>query len=109
VALIELHEGLVSSPLQSVVEVITPSHSEPSRHGWVSGESRDVYLDLTAPKPTLMVRMTMADGAPHVAKTVQHISKQGGKPGAVQPVTTEPSISSEGGVGVVIHLSKTRE
>jgi hypothetical protein len=27
----------------------------------------------------------------------------------VQPVTTEPSIGSKGGVGVVIHLSKTWE
>jgi hypothetical protein len=40
---------------------------------------------------------------------VQHIPDQGGKIGAVQPVTMEPSIGSEGGVGVVIHLSKIRE
>jgi hypothetical protein len=35
--------------------------------------------------------------------------EQDGKPGVVQPITTEPSVGSEGGVGVVIHLSKTRE
>jgi hypothetical protein len=44
-----------------------------------------------------------------VAEAVQHVPKQGGKPGAVQPITTEPSTDSKGGVGVVIHLSKTRE
>jgi hypothetical protein len=38
---------------------------------------------------------------PRVAKTVQHVSEQGGKTKAVQPVTTEPSISSEGDVVVV--------
>jgi hypothetical protein len=37
VALIELREGLVGSPLQSVVEVITPSCGKPSRHGRVGG------------------------------------------------------------------------
>jgi hypothetical protein len=31
------------------------------------------------------------------------------KTGVVQPVATEPSIGSEGGIGVVIHLSKTRK
>jgi hypothetical protein len=28
---------------------------------------------------------------------------------AVQPITTKPSVSSEGGVGVVVHLSKIGE
>jgi hypothetical protein len=51
----------------------------------------------------------MVRGEPRVAEAVQHVPKQGGKPGAVQPVTTEPSINSEGGVGVVIHLSETME
>jgi hypothetical protein len=37
VALTELHEGLVGSPLQSVIEVITPSHGKPSRHSQVGG------------------------------------------------------------------------
>jgi hypothetical protein len=37
VALTELHEGLVGSPLQSVIEVVAPSRCEPSRHGRVSG------------------------------------------------------------------------
>jgi hypothetical protein len=44
---------------------------------------------------------------PQVAKTVQHVPEQGGKIEAVQPVTTEPSIGSEGGIGVVTHLSNT--
>jgi hypothetical protein len=39
VALTELCEGLVGSPLQSVVEVVTPSHGKPSRHGRVGGVS----------------------------------------------------------------------
>jgi hypothetical protein len=46
---------------------------------------------------------------PRVAEAVQHILKQGWIPGAVQSVTTEPSVSSKGGVEVVIHLLKTRE
>jgi hypothetical protein len=48
-------------------------------------------------------------GGSRVAKTVQHILEQGGKTGVVQPLTTEPSVGSEGGIGVVVHLSKTRE
>jgi hypothetical protein len=43
---------------------------------------------------------------PRVAEAVQHVPEQGEKPGAVQPVTTELSVGSKGGVGVVIHLSK---
>jgi hypothetical protein len=39
VVLTELREGLMGSPLQSVVEVITPSRGKPSRHGQVSGVS----------------------------------------------------------------------
>jgi hypothetical protein len=46
---------------------------------------------------------------PRVAKMVQHVPEQGGKTGAVQPVTTEPSVGSKDGVVVVIYLSKIRE
>jgi hypothetical protein len=106
VALTELHEGLVGSPLQSVVEVVTPSRGKPSRHGQVGGVSRNVHMDLAAPQPELTVRMAMVHGKTRVAEAVQHVPKQGGKPGAVQPVTTEPSVGSKGGVGVAIHLSK---
>jgi hypothetical protein len=56
-----------------------------------------------------MVRTTTVHGEPRVAKAVQHVLEQGGKPGAVQPVTMEPSVGSKGDIGVVIHLSKTRE
>jgi hypothetical protein len=66
-------------------------------------------VDLAASLPELTVRVTMVRGTPHVAKAVQLISEQGGKAGVVQPILTEPSIGFEGGVGVVIHLSKTRE
>jgi hypothetical protein len=66
-------------------------------------------MDLTVPQPKLMVQTATVRGKTRVAEAVQHVPKQGGKPGAVQPVTTEPSIGSKGGVGVVIHLSKTRE
>jgi hypothetical protein len=61
---------------------------------------------MTVPHPELTVWVAMVRGGPHVAKMVQHVPEQGGKTGAVQPVTTEPSIGSEGGVVVVIHLSK---
>jgi hypothetical protein len=109
VALTELCEGLVGSPLQSVVEVVTPSCGKPSRHGWVSGVSQNVHMYLVAPQPELTVRMATVRGEPCVAKALQHVSEQGGKPGAVQPVTTEPSVSSKSDVVVVIHLLKTME
>jgi hypothetical protein len=66
-------------------------------------------MDLAAPQPELMVRAATVRGKPCVAKTVQHVPEQGGKPGAVQPVATKPSVGPKGGVGVVIHLLKTRE
>jgi hypothetical protein len=66
-------------------------------------------MDLAAPKPKMMVRATTVRGGPRVAKAVQHILEQGGKTGAVQPITTEPSVGSEGGIGIVVHLSKTRK
>jgi hypothetical protein len=109
VALTELHEGLVGSPLQSVVEVVTASRGKPSRHGQVGGVSQNVHMDLVAPQPELTVRTATVHRKPCVAEAMQHVPKQGGKPGAVQPVTTEPSVGSKGGVGVVIHLSKIRE
>jgi hypothetical protein len=109
VVLTELHEGLVGSPLQSVVEVVTSSRGKPSRHGRVGGVSRNIHMDLAAPQSKLTVQTATVRGKPRVAEVVQHILEQGGKPGAVQPITTEPSIGSKGGVGVVIHLSKTRE
>jgi hypothetical protein len=109
VALTELREDLVGSPLQSVIEVVTPSRGKSSRHGRVSRVSRNVPMDLAAPQPELTVRTATVRGKTRVAEAVQHVPKQGRKPGAVQPVTTEPSVCSKGGVGVVIHLSKTRE
>jgi hypothetical protein len=66
-------------------------------------------MDLVVPQPELTVRAAVIRGKPHVAEAVQHVSEQGGKPGAVQPITMEPSVSSKGVVGVVIHLSETRE
>jgi hypothetical protein len=65
-------------------------------------------MDLAAPQPELTVWMAVIRGKARVAEAVQHVLKQGGKPGAVQPVTTEPSVGSKGSVGVVIHLSKKR-
>jgi hypothetical protein len=66
-------------------------------------------MDLVAPQPKLTVWAATVCGNPRAAKAVQQVPEQGGKTEAVQPITTEPSVSSEGGVGVVIHLSKTRE
>jgi hypothetical protein len=94
VVLTELREGLVGSPLQSVVEVVTPSHGKPSRHGWVGGVSRNVHMDLAVPQPELTIRTATVCGIPRVAEAVQHVPKQGVKPGAVQPVTTEPSVGT---------------
>jgi hypothetical protein len=83
VALTELREGLVGSPLQSVIEVVTPSRGKQSHHSWVGGVSQNVHMDLAVPQPILMVRAAMVRGEPRVAKMVQHVSEQGGKPGAV--------------------------
>jgi hypothetical protein len=99
VALTELYEGLVGSPLQSVVEVVAPSRGKPSHHGRVGGVRRNVHMGLAAPQPELTVWVATVHGNPRVAKVVQHIPEQGRKTGVVQPVTTEPSVSSEGGVG----------
>jgi hypothetical protein len=66
-------------------------------------------MDLAVPQPELMVRAATVRRKTRVAEVVQHVSEQGGKPGAVQPIVTEPSIDSKGGIGVAIHLSKTRE
>jgi hypothetical protein len=63
-------------------------------------------MDLAAHQPELMVRVAVTRWKPRVAKAVQNIPEQGGKPGAVHPVTTEPSIGSKGGIGVVIHQSE---
>jgi hypothetical protein len=94
VALTELCEGLMGSPLQSVVEVVTPSRGKPSCHGRVGGVSRNVHMDLAVPQPELMVRAAVICGKPHIAEAVQHVPEQGGKPGVVQPIATEPSIGS---------------
>jgi hypothetical protein len=66
-------------------------------------------MDLAAPQPKLTVWAAAIRGKPRVSKSVQHIPEEGGKHGAVQPITTEASIGSKGGVGVVIHLLETRE
>jgi hypothetical protein len=109
VALTKLREGLVGNPLQSVIEVIPSSRGKPSRHGRVGGVSQNVHMDLIAPQLELTIRTATVRGKPRVAEAVQHVPEQGGKPGAVQPITMEPSIGSKGGLGVVIHLSKIRE
>jgi hypothetical protein len=75
VALTELRERLVGSPLQSVIEVIAPSHGKPSRHGRVSGVSWNVHMDHTAPQPELMVRAATVCGKPFVVEAVQHVPK----------------------------------
>jgi hypothetical protein len=59
--------------------------------------------------PELMVWAAMVRGSPRVAKAVEHVPEQGRKDETVQPITTKPSVGLEGGVGVVIHLSKTRD
>jgi hypothetical protein len=59
--------------------------------------------------PELMVQMARVCGSPRVAKAVQHVPEQHREIGTVQPVTIKPSVGSEGGVGVVVYLSKTKE
>jgi hypothetical protein len=85
VALIELREGLVGSPLQSVIEVITLSHGKPSHHGWVGGVSWNVHMDPAAPQPELMVRVATVHRKSCVAKSVQHARSKVGNPGRCNP------------------------
>jgi hypothetical protein len=70
VALIKLRDGLVGSPLQSVVEVIARSRGELGRHARVEGVSRDVHVDLAKSMPELMVRAVTVRGSPSVAEMV---------------------------------------
>jgi hypothetical protein len=66
-------------------------------------------MDPEESAPELTVWVAVVRGSPCVTETVQHVLEQGRKPGTVQPVAMVPSVGSEGGVGVVIHLSKTKE
>jgi hypothetical protein len=109
VVLTKLREDLVGSRLQSVIEVVACSHGEPGRHARVGGVCRDVHMDLAASMPELMVWAAMVRGSPRVAETVQHVLEQGRKAGTVQPIAMKLSVGPKGGVGVVIHLLKTRE
>jgi hypothetical protein len=79
VMLTELCEGLVGSPLQSVVEIVVGSRGEPGRHVRLGGVSRDVHMDLAASTPKLIVRAVTVRESPRVAKTVEHILEQGRK------------------------------
>jgi hypothetical protein len=99
VALTELREGLVGSPLQGVIEVVAGGRGEPSHHAQVRRVSRDVHVDLTTSTPKLTVRVTMVRRSPRVAEMVKHVPEQGQKVGTVQHVATEPSVGPEGGVG----------
>jgi hypothetical protein len=75
VALIELREGLVGNPLQSVVEVVAGGRGEPDRYNRVGGVSRDVRVDLAASTPKLTVWVATVRGSPHVVETVKHITE----------------------------------
>jgi hypothetical protein len=89
VALTELHEGLVGSPLQGVVEVIAGGRGELGR------VSRDVHVDLVASTLELTVLATPVHRSPRVAETVEHVLERGRKGRMVQPVTTEPSVKNK--------------
>jgi hypothetical protein len=85
VALTELREDLLGSYLQSITEVVASSRGKPSHHGQVSGVSQNVYMDLAASKPELTVRAATVCRNPRVAKAVQHVLEQGGKPWRCNP------------------------
>jgi hypothetical protein len=84
VALREFHEGLVGSPLQSVVKVIIGSCGEPGLHAWVRGVSRDVHVDLTTSTLELTVQAAMVRGNPCVVEMVEHVLEQSCKAATVQ-------------------------
>jgi hypothetical protein len=79
VALIELHEDLLGSPLHGVIEVIAGGHGEPGRHARVEWVSRDIHMDLAASIPKLTVQATTVCGSPNVAEMVEHVPEQGQK------------------------------
>jgi hypothetical protein len=66
-------------------------------------------MDLKACMPELTVWVATVYGSLRVAKEVEHVPEQGREVGMVQLVTMRPSVGSDGGVGVVVHLSKTKE
>jgi hypothetical protein len=68
--------------------------------------SWDIHVDPKASMLKLTVRAATIRESPRVTEMVQHVSEQGRKLGTVQPIATVPSVGSEGGVGVVVHLSK---
>jgi hypothetical protein len=109
VVLTEIREGLLGNPLQSVIEVVTGSCGDPCHHAWVGGVSWDVHVDLATSMPELTIRVAMVCRSLRVAETVEHVPEQSRKDGMVHPIATKPSVGPEGGIGVVIHLSKTRE
>jgi hypothetical protein len=69
----------------------------------------DVHVDFAASTPELMIWAATVRGSPRVAEMVQHVPEQGRNAGMVQPVATKPSVGPMGGVGVVVHLSKTNQ
>jgi hypothetical protein len=66
-------------------------------------------MDLTTPQHELAIWVATVRGKSHVAEAVQHVPEQCGKLRTVHPIATEPYVGSKGGIGVVIHPSKTRE
>jgi hypothetical protein len=108
VALTELHEGQVGSPLQHVIEVISHGRSEPRHQARVRGVRQDIHVDLTTPMTELAVQAAVVCRGPCEAKAVQHIPKQGGEAGMVQSITMESSVSTKDDVRLAIHLSKQR-
>jgi hypothetical protein len=97
--------GIKMTPI--TVARVAGGCGEPCRHAWVGRVSRDVHMDLTTSTPEVTVRATTIHGSPCVAEMVEHVPEQDRKVRTVKPVTTEPSVGPEGGVGVVVHLSKT--
>jgi hypothetical protein len=66
-------------------------------------------MNLTTPTSKLAIQAAVVGGGPCEAETVQHILKQGGKAGTVQPVAAEPPVSTKDNVGVVVICQKTGE
>jgi hypothetical protein len=59
-------------------------------------------------QPELTVQTVTLSGSPRVAKAVQHVLEQHRETGTVQPIAMKPSVGSDDGIGVVVHLSKIR-
>jgi hypothetical protein len=78
-------ERLVCDHLQRVTHVTSGGRHGPSHPARLLGVEQDVNTDLATPNLELKENTTVVVGLLHVAKALQHIPQQAGKPGRCSP------------------------